>query len=115
MNKRRVAVAVSIILAVTALLYLGGVLGQLLTNYESWLARDGILGQIQMEPVDWNPITCFPAAFSLNGLKGMALITVVVGGLIVYFKLQGRFHRGLRHGRLDERERDAVRSGNQRY
>lgn len=91
MNKRRVAVAVSIILAVTALLYLGGVLGQLLTNYESWLARDGILGQIQMEPVDWNPITCFPAAFSLNGLKGMALITVVVGGLIVYFKLQGRF------------------------
>ena len=29
MNKRRVAVAVSIVLAVTALLYLGGVLGQL--------------------------------------------------------------------------------------
>lgn len=45
-NKRRVAVIVSIVLAVTALLYLGGVLGQLLTNYESWLAKDGILGQV---------------------------------------------------------------------
>ena len=91
MNKRRVAVAVSIALAVTALLYLGGVLGQLLKNYESWLAKDGILGQVQMERVDWNPITCFPAAFSLNGLKGITLVSVVIGGLAVYFKLQGRF------------------------
>lgn len=90
-NKRRVSVIISIVLAVMALLYLGGVLGQLLTNYESWLTKDGILGQVQMEPVNWSPIVCFPATFSLNGLKGMALVTAVVGGLIIYFKLQGRF------------------------
>ena len=91
MNKRRVAVAVSIVLAVTALLYLGGVLGQLFANYEVWLEHDGITGQAQMEPVDWNPIACYPAAFSLNGLKGMALVVVVAGGLVIYFKLQNRF------------------------
>lgn len=91
MNKRQVAVVVSIVLAVMALLYLGGVLGQLLTNYESWLTKDGILGQVQMEPVEWNHIACFSAAFSLNGLKGMTLIVVVIGGFLVYFKLQGRF------------------------
>lgn len=44
-----------------------------------------------MEPVGWNPIACFPAAFSLNGLKGIALVAIVAGGLIIYFKLQGRF------------------------
>ena len=81
MNKRRVAVAVSIVLAVTALLYLGGVLGQLFANYEVWLEHDGITGQAQMEPVDWNPIACYPAAFSLNGLKGVALVVAVAGGL----------------------------------
>ena len=91
MNKRRVAVAVSIMLAVTALLYLGGVLGQLFANYEVWLEHDGITGQAEMEPVDWNPIACYPAAFSLNGLKGMALVVVVAGGLVIYFKLQNRF------------------------
>ena len=91
MNKRRFAVAVSIVLAVTALLYLGGVLGQLFANYEVWLEHDGITGQAQMEPVDWNPIACYPAAFSLNGLKGMALVVVVAGGLVIYFKLQNRF------------------------
>lgn len=91
LNKRRVAVIVSIVLMVTALLYLGGVLGQLFTNYEVWLEMDGIAGQVQMQPVNWNPITCFLAAFSLNGLKSMGLVTVVVGGLIIYFKLQGRF------------------------
>ena len=91
MNKRRVAVIISIVLAVTALLYLGEVLGQLFTNYEVWLARDGIAGQVQMEPVDWNPVVCFPAAFSLNGLKGMGLILALTGGLAIFFKLQGRF------------------------
>ena len=91
MNKRRAAVAVSIVLAVTALLYLGGVLGQLFTNYGVWLEHDGITGQVQMEPVDWNPIACFPAALTLNGVKGMALVAIVTGGLIIHFKLQGRF------------------------
>nr|WP_322201214.1 type IV secretory system conjugative DNA transfer family protein [Acutalibacter sp. M00204] len=91
LNKRRVAVIISIVLAVTALLYLGEVLGQLFTNYEVWLARDGIAGQVQMEPVDWNPVVCFPAAFSLNGLKGMGLILALTGGLAIFFKLQGRF------------------------
>ena len=91
MNKRRVAVIISIVLTVTALLYLGGVLGLLFTNYGVWLEKDGITGQVQMERVDWNPIACFPAAFSLNGLKGITLVSVVIGGLAVYFKLQGRF------------------------
>ena len=90
MNKRRAAVITSIIMAVTMLLYLGGMLGQFLSNYEIWLADGGMNGQAVMISFNWNPLAVFPAAFTVNGLKGMAVVLLIVGGLVVYFKFQGR-------------------------
>ena len=71
MNKRRAAVIASIILAIALLLYLGGLLGQFLTNYEAWLAADGLNGEAVMGSLYWNPLRVYPAAFTWNGLKGM--------------------------------------------
>lgn len=90
MNKHRAAVIASITLAVMVLLYLGGVLGQFLTNYEVWLAEGGMSGQAVMGSFSWNPLSVFTAAFTANGLKGMAVILLIVGGLALYFKFHGR-------------------------
>ena len=74
MNKRRAAVIASIVLAVMLLLYLGGVLGQVLTNYEVWMATGGFGGQVLMEPPGWNPLQVYPAAFTWNGLESLTSV-----------------------------------------
>ncbi len=46
MNRRKVAMIAAAVLGLLALLYLGGLLGQFLTSYQSWLAHDGLTGGI---------------------------------------------------------------------
>ena len=64
----------AIILGLAALLYLGGVMAQVFTNYTVWMDSGGLTGQQVMEPVQFNPGTCFAQAFTPNGLKGMLLL-----------------------------------------
>lgn len=90
-KKRTAAMIAAAILGCAALLYLGGMLGQLLKNYATWLASDGISGQSTMEPVSWNPFVCFPMAFTLQGLKGMLGILLIGGGIVLYVKLHDKF------------------------
>ena len=42
---RRVAIVVAVILGLAALLYLGGLLGQLMSNYNVWLSAGGMMGK----------------------------------------------------------------------
>lgn len=90
-KKRTVAIVIAAILGCTALVYLGGMLSQLLNNYSIWLESDGLSGQAVMAPVDWNPAVCFPMAFTANGVKGMLGILLAGGGIILYVKLGDRF------------------------
>ena len=90
-KKRMVAIAAAVILGCAALFYLGGMLGQLLTNYEAWMRADGLGGEASMKPVSWNPLVCFPMAFTANGLKGMLGIVLITGGIFAYVKLHDRF------------------------
>lgn len=90
-KKRTAAIIAAVILGCVALLYLGGMLGQLLKNYSIWLASDGINGKSTMEPVSWNPLICFPMAFSPQGLKGMLGILFIGGGIVAYVKLHDKF------------------------
>lgn len=90
-KKRAAAIAAAAILGCAALLYLGGMLGQLIGNYQVWLAADGLSGEIAMKPVSWNPLSCFPMAFTWDGLKGMLGILLVGGGIFAYVKLHDRF------------------------
>ena len=69
-KKRKAAIIAAVILGCAALLYLGGMLGQLLENYTAWMAADGLSGRMEMKPVDWNPLACIPQAFTISGLGG---------------------------------------------
>ena len=72
-KSRKTAIAIAAILDGLAMLYLGGLIAQVLTNYQTWMDSGGMWGAAQMAPPDWNPIRCIPSAFTWNGLKGMAL------------------------------------------
>ncbi len=85
------AIIAAVILGCAALIYLGGMLGQLLGNYAAWMQADGLGGQSQMQPVSWNPLVCFTMAFTGNGMKGMLGILFVGGGIVAYVKLHDRF------------------------
>lgn len=58
MSKRKTVIVVAAILGLAALLYIGGLLGQLLAGYQEWLAQDGLTGDVGLPPVGWNPIIC---------------------------------------------------------
>lgn len=90
-KNRAAAIAAAVILGCAALLYLGGMLGQLLGNYAAWMQADGLSGQSSMEPVSWNPLVCFPMAFTGNGLKGILGILLVGVGIATYIKLHDKF------------------------
>lgn len=85
------AIIVAVILGCAGLLYLGGMLSQLLTNYSIWMSGGGITGRSQMKPVSWNPLICFPMAFTGNGIKGMLFILLVAGAIFAYVKFHDRF------------------------
>ena len=92
MDKKRIAgIILAVILGSAALLYLGGVISQLLTNYHEWLEQGGMMGQVQVEPVDFRPSLCYPRAFTVDGFKGMAVIVLGFGGLFTYVRLRDRF------------------------
>ncbi len=90
-KKRMVAIIIAIILGCAGLLYLGGMIAQVLTNYSIWMSDGGIAGQSTMKPVSWNPLICYPLAFTGNGLKGMLLILLIAGVITAYIKLHDKF------------------------
>ena len=90
-KKRTVAIILAVILGCAALVYLGGILSQLMINYSLWLESDGMSGQTTMQPVSWSPAICFPLAFTANGIKDMLGILLVSGGIFAYVKLHDRF------------------------
>lgn len=90
-KKRTVAIIAAVILGSAALVYLGGMLSQLLYNYAQWMAADGMTGQATIQPVDWNPMVCFRNAFTSDGIKGMLGILVIGGAIFAYVKLHDKF------------------------
>lgn len=90
-KKRKITIVIAVILGCAALLYLGGMLGQLFENYSLWMAADGISGQAEMKPVNWNPLICYPKAFTVSGLKGMLSILLIGGAIVLYIKLHDKF------------------------
>lgn len=96
-KKRSIAIIVAAILGVAALLYLGGLSSQLLSNYDAWLNDNGLSGQATMQPVNWSPLICLPLAFTGNGIKGMLLLIGICGAIFLYVKL---------HDKFDSKQRD---------
>lgn len=88
---REIGIAAAILLGLTVLLYLGGLLGQLLENYAAWQQAGGMAGQAQIRPPSPGVTDCLGAAFTLSGLKAMGILLLIAGGLAVYFKFSDRF------------------------
>ena len=55
-RKRKIAILVASILGCGAILYLGGLLGQVFTNYDVWMDAGGMWGQAQIAAPNWNPL-----------------------------------------------------------
>lgn len=90
-KQRKIVIAVASILGCAALLYLGGLLGQVLTNYTQWMDSGGMWGQAQIEAPDWNPLACFANAFNWNGIKSILLINVAGAAIVIYLKVHDKF------------------------
>ena len=90
-NGRKIGIATAVILVLAALVYLGGILGQLLSNYAAWQAAGGLGGQAVIQGVSFDPLICFRSAFTVDGLKGMAIFLGAVVAVIAYIKAYDRF------------------------
>ena len=90
-KKKLIIVIAAVILGLFALVYLGGILGQLLTNYAEWTEAGGMTGKVQMAGINWNPIISIPQAFTRNGLKSMLLFLIVASAIFAYVKLHDKF------------------------
>ena len=77
---REIGIAAAILLGLTVLLYLGGLLGQLLENYAAWQQAGGMAGQAQIRPPSPGVTDCLGAAFTLSGLKAMGILLLIAGG-----------------------------------
>ena len=96
-KKRITVIIVAVILGLVAMLYLSGMLGQLLSNYAVWNQSGGMGGEATMQRVDWNPAVCFPQAFTPNGLKSLLGIVLIGGAIFGVVKF---------HDKFDGKERD---------
>ncbi len=90
-KKRALGIAIIVILGLAALMYLSGLLGQLLANYSLWLESGGISGDTPMLALSWSLIRCFRQSFTSDGLKAMLIILAVGGGIFAYIKLHDKF------------------------
>lgn len=90
-KQRKAAIIVASILGCGALFYLGGLLGQVFTNYTIWMESGGMWGQTQIAAPDWNPVVCFLNAFSWNGVKAILLIAAIGASIVIYVKVHEKF------------------------
>lgn len=95
---RKIAMIAAVLLGLAALLYLGGVIGQILTNYSLWMEQGGMGGQITIQPVNFQPGYCFLQAFSSNGIKGTLFLLAAGIGVFAYIRL---------HNKLENKEYDS--------
>ena len=66
---RTIGIIIAVILGLAALLYLGGLVCQLLTEYQIWLASGGMQGNAQIGDIQFGPLSCWRQAFTLSGLN----------------------------------------------
>ena len=88
---RVIGIAAAVLLGLAALLYLGGFLGQLLENYQTWQRAGGMAGQVQIELPSVQITDCVRAAFTFSGLKAMGILLLIAGAFTAYFKFSDRF------------------------
>ena len=90
-KKRLIGIIMAMVLGSFAVLYLGGMMSQVLSNYSIWMSNGGLTGQAMMKPVNMNPLVCIPLAFTANGLKAIVGMILIGGTIFIVYKLYNRF------------------------
>ena len=88
---KKILIPVCVILGLIMLCYLGGILAQLITNYNEWLSAGGMTGEATMPAVNWDFIAAIRNSFTPAGLKGIAGILVAGSAVFAYIKLHDKF------------------------
>jgi type IV secretion system protein VirD4 len=90
-KKRIIILSIIVIMGLGCLLYLGGLLGQLMENYALWLDSGGLSSEMSMASVNWNIFICWGKAFTPDGMKGIMGILMAGGAIFAYVKLHDKF------------------------
>ena len=101
---RTAAIIIAIILGLAALFYLGGLVCQLLEQYQLWLTSGGLSGKAQIGDIQFGPLSCWSQAVTVSGLKSTAIVALLCGSVYAYVRLHDRF------GSRDFDERNFARS-----
>lgn len=88
---RTIGIIIAVILGLAVLLYLGGLVCQLLTEYQLWLANGGMQGESQIGTIRFGPFSCWRYAFTLSGLKYTGFVAFLGGGIYAFIRLHDRF------------------------
>ena len=90
-KKRTIVISIVVILGLFALLYLSGLLGQLMLNYSVWIESGGVSGEAVMPEVDWGLLKCIQQSFTPTGFRAMLIILALGGSIFAYIKLHDKF------------------------
>ena len=90
-SQKTLGITLVVILGLMALMYLSGILGQLIENYSLWVESGGVSGGNSMPSVHWSLIKCFRQSFTAHGLKAMLIILGLGGGIFAYIKFHDKF------------------------
>lgn len=101
---RMVAIIIAIILGLAALLYLGGLATQMITEYQIWTAAGGLLNKAQIGAIYFEPQVCWRRALTPAGLKITGLIALLLSCGYALYRVYNRF------GSRDFDERNFSRS-----
>jgi len=80
---RRWLIIIAAIPIIIAVLYLSGLIGQIIESYRNYNNLDGILGGVIMELPNPNFFYCLSNAFTADGLIG--LLIVIIGTAVIIF------------------------------
>ena len=96
---RKIGIIIAVILGSIMLLYLGGLLGQIVREYQKWLADGGMYGSNSAPDISIRLADCFRTTFSFDGLKGMAVVIIASAVIFLYLK----YGRVINGGQVDDR------------
>lgn len=88
---RTIGIILACILGLAALLYLSGLICQLMSEYQQWIASGGLTGKTQMGDVHFSVLICWARALTPAGLKYMGTIILLCAGAYAAFRLYSRF------------------------
>lgn len=86
-KKKKILIGVFCVLIMNIIVYVSGILGQLVDNYNTWISAGGSLASgTSPELPEFGIALCYKTAFTANGLKAMAFLLIAGAAGFVYLR-----------------------------